>query len=51
MKHWSAMSLADARLVRMAELHPDSTMLTLDSDFLIYRQHDREPLSLLMPER
>ena len=45
------MSLADACLVRMAELHPDSTVLTLDSDFLIYRQHDREPLSLLMPER
>lgn len=45
------MSLADACLVRMAELHPESTVLTLDSDFLIYRQHDREPLSLLMPER
>jgi hypothetical protein len=23
----------------------------LDSDFLIYRKHEREPLSLLMPER
>ena len=45
------MSLADACLVRMAELHPDSTILTLDSDFLIYRQHEREPLALLMPER
>ena len=45
------MSLADACLVRMAELHPDSTILTLDSDFLIYRKHEREPLSLLMPER
>ena len=45
------MSLADACLVRMAELHPDSTVLTLDSDFLIYRKHDREPLSLLIPNR
>ena len=45
------MSLADACLVRMAELHPNSTILTLDSDFLIYRRHEREPLSLLMPER
>ncbi len=45
------MSLADACLVRMAELHPDSTILTLDSDFLIYRNHEREPLALLMPER
>lgn len=44
------MSLADACLVRMAELHPGSTVLTLDSDFLIYRQHDREPLSLLIPD-
>jgi predicted nucleic acid-binding protein len=45
------MSIADACLVRMAELHPDSTVLTLDSDFLIYRKHDREPLSLLIPNR
>ena len=45
------MSLADACLVRMAELHPDNTILTLDSDFLIYRKHEREPLALLMPER
>jgi len=27
------MSLADACLVRMAEMHPDAFVLTLDSDF------------------
>ncbi|MGK7925390.1 MAG: type II toxin-antitoxin system VapC family toxin [Spirulina sp.] len=32
------MSLADACLVRMAELNPASEILTLDSDFLIYRK-------------
>lgn len=31
------MSLADACLVRLAELYPQSPVLTLDSDFAIYR--------------
>jgi uncharacterized protein len=31
------MSLADACLVRMAEIYPHSQVLTLDSDFQIYR--------------
>jgi len=43
------MSLADACLVRMAELKPDATLLTLDSDFRIYRRHGRHALSLIMP--
>jgi uncharacterized protein len=30
------MSLADACLVRMAEIYPESQILTLDSDFQIY---------------
>jgi predicted nucleic acid-binding protein len=43
------MSLADACLVRMSELIPEATVLTLDSDFLIYRRHGRQPIPTLMP--
>ncbi|WP_354636361.1 pilus assembly protein [Planktothricoides raciborskii] len=43
------MSLADACLVRMAELNPASEILTLDSDFLIYRKFRSQPISLIMP--
>lgn len=43
------MSLADACLVRMAELSPESRVMTLDSDFQIYRRSGRKPLSLIMP--
>lgn len=32
-------SLADAELVRMAELYPNSAVFTLDSDFQIYRKN------------
>ena len=41
------MSLTDACLVRMSELHPQSLVLTLDSDFNIYRRHGREPIPLI----
>jgi len=44
------MSLADACLVRMAELNPASEILTLDSDFLIYRKFRNSPISLIIPE-
>ncbi len=43
------MSFADACLVRMAELYDDSAILTLDSDFHIYRKHGRQPLETIMP--
>jgi predicted nucleic acid-binding protein len=43
------MSLADACLVRMAELRSGGVVLTLDSDFTIYRIHGRTPIPLLMP--
>jgi uncharacterized protein len=35
-------SLADACLVRMAELHDKATVLTLDHHFQIYRKHGRQ---------
>jgi uncharacterized protein len=43
------MSLADACLVRLAELYPQSPVLTLDSDFSIYRKNGRQVIALLMP--
>jgi uncharacterized protein len=43
------MSLADACLVRMSELYPQSSLLTLDSDFRIYRKNRKELLSVIMP--
>jgi predicted nucleic acid-binding protein len=43
------MSLADACMVRMSELHADSPVLTLDDDFRIYRKNKREIISMLSP--
>ena len=45
------MSLADACLVRMAELHDNYCIFTLDSDFKIYRKHGRASLKLICPEQ
>jgi len=44
-------SLADACLVRLAELERNPLVLTLDSDFTIYRIHGREAIPALLPER
>jgi predicted nucleic acid-binding protein len=44
------MSLADACLVRMSEQFSKSTVLTLDSDFQIYRKHGRKVIPLIMPD-
>jgi predicted nucleic acid-binding protein len=44
------MSLADACLVRIAELHHNASVLTLDSDFRICRKHRRQPIPLIYPD-
>jgi len=44
------MSLADACLVRMAEIYPNSILLTLDSDFRIYRKNKNQMISLIIPD-
>jgi predicted nucleic acid-binding protein len=44
------MSLADACLVRMAELLENSKVMTLDSDFIVYRKSRRKVIPLLRPE-
>jgi predicted nucleic acid-binding protein len=43
------MSLADACLVRMAELYSGSSVLTIDRDFTIYRQHRDQAIATVMP--
>lgn len=43
------MDLADACLVRMAELSSGSVVLTIDSDFAIYRMHGRRVIPTISP--
>ena len=43
------MSFADACLVRMLEQYPHSAILTLDSDFRIYRKHGNQLIPVIMP--
>ena len=45
------MSLADACLVRLAELYPGGVILTFDADFRIYRRHGNKVIPVLMPEQ
>lgn len=42
-------SLADACLVRMSELHENSLVFTFDRDFKLYRRHGRQVIPTLMP--
>ncbi len=41
------MSLADACLVRLAEIYPQSPVLTLDSDFGMYRKNGRQVIDVI----
>lgn len=43
------MDLADACLVRMAELHARSQVFTIDSDFRTYRRNRRDVIPVLIP--
>ena len=43
------MSLADACMVRLSEMHATAEVLTLDSDFRIYRRHGSKVIPLRMP--
>lgn len=43
------MSLADACMVRMAEQYASSSVLTIDSDFNIYRQERNQLIPVIMP--
>ena len=46
----TAMSLVDACLVRLSEMHSDWEVFTLDADFRLYRRHGRQVIPLLAPE-
>ncbi len=41
--------LADLCLIRMSELYPQHTIITVDSDFRVYRRNKREAIPLLSP--
>lgn len=43
------MSLADACLVRLAELNPRASVFTLDAHFRLYRKNGRQPIPVVMP--
>ena len=44
-------SIADACLVRMSELHTGSEIMTVDGDFQIYRRQGRGIIPTMMPQR
>jgi predicted nucleic acid-binding protein len=43
--------LADVCLVRMSELYPRHTVITVDEDFRVYRRNKREAIPLLCPPK
>ena len=45
------MSLADACLVRMSEIHKEGLIFTLDGHFKIYRKSNRQVIASVMPPR
>ena len=45
-----SMSLADACLVRMSETYSQTSILTLDNDFRIYRKNRNQEISVIMPQ-
>jgi len=43
--------LADLCLIRMSELFPNHSIITVDQDFRIYRRNKREVIPLICPPR
>ena len=43
--------LADLCLIRMSELYPRHSVITVDSDFKVYRRNKREIIPVLCPPR
>ena len=41
--------LADVCLIRMSELYPHHTLITVDADFRVYRRNKREAIPVLYP--
>jgi predicted nucleic acid-binding protein len=42
-------SLADAALIRLAEINNSPLLITTDSDFHVYRRHGRQTIPLVTP--
>lgn len=42
-------SLADAALIRLAEVHDTPLLITTDRDFHLYRRHGRQTIPLITP--
>ena len=43
--------LADLCLIRMSELYPEHSVITVDKDFRIYRRNKREVIPTISPPR
>ena len=43
--------LADLCLIRMSELYPNHSVITVDQDFRVYRRNKREVIPLISPPR
>lgn len=43
--------LADLCLIRMSELHPKHSVITVDENFRVYRRNKREMIPLISPPR
>jgi predicted nucleic acid-binding protein len=43
--------LADLCLIRMSELHPKHSVITVDEDFRVYRRNKREVIPMISPPR
>jgi len=43
--------LADVCLIRMSELYPRHTVVTVDKEFRVYRRNKREAIPLLCPPK
>jgi uncharacterized protein len=41
--------LADVCLIRMSEIYPKHSVLTVDGDFRVYRRNKREVIPVIMP--
>jgi hypothetical protein len=42
-------AIADLCLIRMSEMNPDHSVITVDGDFRIYRRNQRETIPVIMP--
>jgi predicted nucleic acid-binding protein len=49
LRKYAVADYADACLVRLSEIHEDSTVITIDTDFRHYRRHRNRAIPLVAP--